>query len=192
MMSTRATYKFETATIYIHYDGYFSGAAAYFYSWLTNPSKGCNATQFIRANEHAELTHSHGSHGDTEYQYDIAGNGVESELVARSRNWSNDQWHTKYVGCVREFIDSNHELIEEYQPFKRVTWYGYERWLTLSLANTLVNGDGLEGQLQTLRVWQKNGRDTGANWSHAIKSLRAVIDAFPELETDEIRKLISE
>lgn len=78
-MSTRATYRFipcddwvPDTTIYIHYDGYPEGAAHFIASMLAQENlRGGWPCMFIRANELAELTKSHESHGDTEYRYDL-------------------------------------------------------------------------------------------------------------------------
>lgn len=104
-MSTRATYEFvcesdgevESRTfVYVHYDNYPEGAAAYFYETLTNPSKGNFATQFIRAIGQAEITKSHEYHGDTEYQYVLTGYGPSANLKCLSikHDWKNDTQQT--------------------------------------------------------------------------------------------------
>ena len=86
LMATRATYQFNsknpevTTTVYIHYDGYPQGAAYYFYQTLLNPSSGNLATQFIKANNQAEITKSHEAHGDTEWQYTIDGDNLEATV----------------------------------------------------------------------------------------------------------------
>lgn len=77
-MSTRATYKIDGTTFYIHHDGYPEGAAEYFKNALEwpdrAPERAPNATfadDFIRANLCAELTPGHDAHGDTEYRYTV-------------------------------------------------------------------------------------------------------------------------
>ena len=85
-MATRATYQFNsknpevTTTVYIHYDGYPQGSAYYFYQTLLDPSSGNLATQFIKANNQAEITKSHEAHGDTEWQYTIDGDNLEATV----------------------------------------------------------------------------------------------------------------
>ena len=90
-MATRATYTFKTETqykfegpadvhVYIHYDGYPSGAASYFNNALKllnerrvplSNIRGGITEQFIRANNLAEITSHADNHGDTEFHYDI-------------------------------------------------------------------------------------------------------------------------
>lgn len=204
-MGTRATYRFAPGigenrrhepitTIYIHWDGYPEGAAAYFYAMLVNPSKGNMATQFIRANEQAELTLSHDIHGDTEYRYDLTGHGPCAELKCSARTFSTDpgkEWVVKYVGPLHEFIAKNTRYIENYEPFVPVQFrYGAPQLMTLSLARKRLEAE--YSQLNHLRVWQGNGvmGPGAANWDGCVADLKGYVDAFPELLTDEIAEFI--
>lgn len=112
-MSTRATYKFESRegvhTIYCHHDGYPAGAAAKFYSTLISPSKGNLATQFIRANDGAELTASHEIHGDTDFTYTITGQGPDATVCVSKRDYDAPSGAKEWVGvCIcslASFVD---------------------------------------------------------------------------------------
>lgn len=204
-MSTRATYRFAddvgtclatVSTIYIHYDGYPEGAATYFYATLINASKGGFATQFIRANEHAELTKGHDVHGDTEYQYDVEGSGPGAMVYAYSVDWSDGDRPRKrrpiFSGTVLEFIDAHRKCLgDEYEPFKLVDLrYGSKRWFNLTTARQYIERE--YGPLSHLRIWSKSPNPmsrTAANWQSCADELRAVCQAFPQLWTAEIYAL---
>lgn len=204
-MSTRATYKFEpapgnrrhrpTVTIYVHYDGYESGAAVYFYAMLTHKSKGGSAEAFIRANDQAELTGSHDAHGDTEYQYTLQGDGPDATLMVKARKWASDtpDWEGVYVGQLAAFIDAHHDLIENYSPFRMVKGqYGRVDWHNRDTASERL--DGQYGPLSSLRVWKANHvnqEPNSANAQISRQDARALLEAFPELWTDEARELVS-
>jgi hypothetical protein len=125
-MSTRATYSFAkhftrtgpshpALTLYIHHDGYPSGAAAYF--WAAHHHEGatgCLTASFIRANERAELTDSHQHHGDTEYRYSCV-NGV---LTAQQR--VADGWRVFFEGPYWEFINQYPASIEGFTPIREM------------------------------------------------------------------------
>lgn len=107
-MSTRATYKFEVAdrhqaiTLYIHTDGYEEGAAEYFKdACLFNNARGGLAEAFIRANDRAEITSGHESHGDTEFRYTL---GVNNHLIAEWRPVGLDHWKGVWNGPLLDFI----------------------------------------------------------------------------------------
>ena len=119
-MATRATYEFQTglttSTVYIHWDGYLSGAAHYFNEALK--LRGGNADEvykeykrdifacFVWANDQATMTDSHEAHGDTDYQYDVSRYGGEWMLVARKRvSCSSDEFEVVYDGELADFID---------------------------------------------------------------------------------------
>ncbi len=203
-MSTRATYKFAAGewspevTIYIHWDGYEAGAAMYFYNLLTSPSKGCAATQFIRANEGAELTDSHEVHGDTEYRYNHSGSGPAAQLEAykinRHKSRGDDRvFDLIYSGPLHEFIEKHHALCigEEFKPFKLLTFpYGHKVWLNETTAKLELEAE--YGSLRTLRIWDANKVNSraSANWQSLAGKLRAIVDAFPALLTEEIAGLL--
>jgi hypothetical protein len=113
-MSTRATYLFKgsrsafvpTNCFYIHYDGYESGAAFYFWNAVAHPNKRSGlAGQFFRANELAEFTPSHDSHGDTEYRYVV--DGLNVMVQKRVGDWSKPEWAICYHGPLAAFINKN-------------------------------------------------------------------------------------
>lgn len=205
-MSTRGTYKFKgnrrnfvpDTYIYVHYDNYPEGAAAQFYNLLINPSKGNMATQFIRSNEHAEITKNHDCHGDTEYRYEIEGHGPEAEVICYERQFPNgydykkadnqESWVGIAVQKLHEFISERTKYIKDYRPFKEVTGYwGHKRWLNSVTAQREINGD--HGCLHHLRAWK--GRFEGqGNWQSQIAELQILINAFPELATDEINEFL--
>ncbi len=126
-MSTRATYQFKSdrnsgtpgACIYVHHDGYSEGAAEYFALMLAHSNKrGGMACQFLRANEGAELTGSHESHGDTEYRYTVTADpaGAVLKQEHRSHGWGDDVrevWTLEYSGPVVAFVErfSTHRFL---------------------------------------------------------------------------------
>lgn len=117
-MSTRATYQiksgFSTATLYIHHDGYFQGAASYFKDTLDlmritdRPLLPC----FLWANVRAELTGSHASHGDTEYHYDLEKEG-DTEYHAgiwivtayKRRSYDSNEFEMEWMGPLSDFVN---------------------------------------------------------------------------------------
>lgn len=113
-MSTRATYKIDFTTFYIHHDGYPEGAAEYFEAALKfrdtcDIDRAPNASfadDFMRANDRAELTESHDAHGDTEYRYTVttAGDFRFGPCQLRLRAETADG-RVIFNGKLREFID---------------------------------------------------------------------------------------
>jgi hypothetical protein len=132
-MSTRATYQFidkdwrcriESFWIYIHMDGYPSGAATYFNNMLHREDMPYHyevpAERFFRANRSAEFTQAH--HGDTAYHYEITGHKLEDlTIVCKHRNPSDEdaEWRIVYSGTLQDFLKANTELIsqERYNSF---------------------------------------------------------------------------
>jgi hypothetical protein len=102
-MSTRATYQFitpsHTTTCYVHHDGYPEGAADYLRDAFT-------AEQFLRKNEHAELTGGHDAHGDTEYRYTIWHNlvNIEKRIYADNFDVAADTWKSIALCLTDGFI----------------------------------------------------------------------------------------
>jgi hypothetical protein len=183
-MSTRATYAFyqdgQVHTIYIHCDGYFTGAAMYFYNMLVKPSSGNYATQFIRANDGAQLTPSHDYHGDTEYEYDIHVEDGKLSVDVRGRGSYGD------YGDIYKFINDNSGLIENYSPFKAVK-YGYREFMM----NGLTAKDRLVDQLRLLKMW--DGKFNGhGNWNTVVANVKALVSAFPFLATTDTELYTSE
>ena len=115
-MATRATYSFKRengygceVTVYHHWDGYLSGAAdLLFNSQTLNPVR--TVEEFIRINPKTEITSSHESHGDTQFQYSILfiGRG-EARILARERIGFSEDWVTAFYGSLQEFIDHHYE-----------------------------------------------------------------------------------
>lgn len=98
-MSTRATYQFVHGCVYVHHDGYPSGAAEYFKNGVKN------VEAFIRGNLKAELTMDHSMHQDTDYQYDI--NDFNGQLIARKSYFDEvlgKRYDVFFEGTVSEFI----------------------------------------------------------------------------------------
>lgn len=212
-MSTRATYRFTdqqesrwtkpTTTIYIHSDGYPAGAAWYFYLTLINPSHGDMATQFIRANERAEITHSHESHGDTEYRYDIAGSGPLATIECRKRHGYGfgDEGGAKWnlgtaIMPMKDFIEKQIDQkwctdVGGFHPFKEVQLDYSKCWLNLQTAK--IRLENTYGPLHHLRVWSENQlSENSCNWKGQVACLRGIIDVFPELRTEEVNKFLQE
>lgn len=117
-MSTRATYRIkgteyhQSATFYIHYDGYEAGAAHYIASMLAlDNTRGGWPCMFLRANETAELTESHAAHGDTEFRYDLDEKGQTVTVYARTGAIDFDNPQFKVLGKfdVLEFIAKHAE-----------------------------------------------------------------------------------
>jgi hypothetical protein len=163
-----------------------------------NESKGNMATQFIRANDGAELTLSHDVHGDTEYRYDVEGSGPDAILTAYKvhRDWPTDgAVHLEgiFSGMLVKFFEEYKPgWGDEFHPFKPVAWrYGGTRVLNLTTAAQLLDGE--HGPLHHLRIWGANGvmTRTAANWVGRVEEIKAIVEAFPELMTDEIRGFLS-
>lgn len=205
-MATRATYEFKhdtqgdrhkRATVYIHYDGYPIGAAYYFYNTLCNPSHGDFATQFIRANDRAELTESHRSHGDTDYRYTLTGCGPAAMLEAYQRSMGENVKWMLFDSCpLHEFITRNSRMIREdterdFSPFKLVKLLYREKWLNDDLARLELNAE--HGALNHLRLWSQGDTVSRecANWQNCARELSILLDAFPHLATDEMRQLVA-
>ena len=181
-MATRATYCF------IHYDGYPEGAASYFYDTFINPSSGGLGTQFIRANKEAEITDGHSSHGDTEYMYDIVGNGPEAEIKAYKLGYDNHHSRTEnifFTGELHEFINLYSKGIKDYKPFKFVKW-GYNE----AIINEKMGKHLLNNPLQHIRIWKNTEHRNSANWFSMLDIIKQMIKEFPGIIDDEIRDLI--
>ena len=113
-MSTRATYQiksgFSTATLYIHHDGYLSGAASYFKDTidLMRIKRRPLLTCFLWANERAELTDGHDAHGDTEYRYDLARQaGIWNVTAYKRKSYDSDVFEVVYDGNLSAFVSQH-------------------------------------------------------------------------------------
>ena len=125
-MSTRALYGFQdergTHWVYVHHDGYPSGAAEKFTITLNSklawPRPRIEADEFaaafISANKTSpgsvRLAHGHESFGDTEYSYEITLAGDQLQL----RAWDNGHQYGMqfFHGKLVDFI-ANAEKIEK-------------------------------------------------------------------------------
>lgn len=110
-MSTRSTYEIDGQWIYVHCDGYPSGAADKFDLMLEAEKErtSCNGglkDSFIRGNPNAELE-DEGHHGDTEYHYVIN----DGKLIALEiDNWHERTWKEFYSGSIEDFIGEYQEV----------------------------------------------------------------------------------
>mgnify|MGYP000510086920 CR=1 FL=1 len=189
-MSTRATYSFSVpqVVIYIHYDGYPSGAAWYFYKALTHPNqRGLGPEQMIRANDLAELTTDHEDHGDTEFRYDVKGWGPDAELVVSMI--SNNEWKTTWTGNLADFIHTHLQGEPGYFPFKTVDLkYSQNKFNLITARQKFCEGD--LSILKTIKTWMKHGMNKGANWDWWIANYCALVTAFPELKDEEVERFL--
>jgi hypothetical protein len=128
-MSTRATYLFsntsmagEDVCIYIHHDGYPSGAAQYLSraKHLSSRDKRPLLESFIAANKGAEITRCHSTHGDTDYRYSITSTGYGlADVTCHSRHLSleddegfSTHWKEIFSGSLNRFIMNNIDAAE--------------------------------------------------------------------------------
>jgi len=90
-MSTRATYKVDGLTYYIHHDGYPEYAHNYFRKMLKASNQETpNAFAFGDGNkEQAERTAGHNAHADTEYRYTLEGKNI---TVLKLIEYGTDNW----------------------------------------------------------------------------------------------------
>jgi len=121
-MSTRATYLFtnnsmaaEDICVYIHHDGYPTGAAEYLRKalFIAKTDRRPILEAFIAANSRAEITRSHQAHGDTEYRYTIDRKDVRVDERISSfteQDGFQSYWKTIYSGSIDEFIVRNIQL----------------------------------------------------------------------------------
>jgi len=128
-MSTRATYQFTgrymaSVILYIHHDGYESGAAVYFWNAHHCANDHGNfADMFHRANERAEFTQSHASHGDTEYRYNFNCDDGNLTVSKRVSGWDSDkvpEFRTIYLGPWHDFVNANNEQIEGFTALRLI------------------------------------------------------------------------
>ena len=117
-MSTRATYTIEEYDgnkrvhynhFYIHHDGYSEGAATYFYKTFLKGHNQNLTTDFIRANDQAQLIVDPTRHGDTEFHYVLTDKGYLSQSA---RNFDSDSWTMIYHGSVMDFINKHDKFID--------------------------------------------------------------------------------
>jgi hypothetical protein len=177
-------------TVYIHHDGYPSGAASYFYS-MALLDKGGLVERFIRANDGASLTPSHDAHGDTEYQYTVNG----CDLNAILTGYRVKDGMCIFSGPLWEFINEHGKTISEwtngnFSPLRtlRIGQSSNDVVLNESLAIAYIEQD--YGYMRRLRMWKEKGN--GSSWyvKETIDNLRQVVEVFPSLMTDEIASFI--
>lgn len=198
-MSTRATYGFIErkwkSTVYIHWDGYPQGAACYFWKMLVNPSKGNAATQFIRANDDAELTESHDCHGDTEFRYDLQGHGPDAILTCSAASFDSEdenRWRVFFFGTLSSFLDRHKDFLNDhgfdYDEFRPVGSSYSTKILNKHTAKLELYKK--HGPVSHLKMWK--GRFEGSsNWNSQMATLKSIIAEFPSLIDDEISEILA-
>lgn len=200
-MATRATYSITnnmgiTAHLYIHWDGYETGAAAYFYAALTNAAasagNGGFAEQMLRAISGAELTSHPEQHGDTEFHYEILSDMSLKAFAIRRDEDDKRKKVPVFVGDIYSFINRYNDQIEDFKPFKPVTakYSTKSTWMnSITALNTL---ESRYGDLCHLRTWSKSETNRGSrNWNSCAEGLKNIVEAFPELITEEIQGLLA-
>jgi len=105
----------EDICVYIHHDGYPTGAAEYFRKalFIAKTDRRPILEAFIAANTGAQITRSHQAHGDTDYRYTIDSKDVQVQKrisnVSEEHGFEN-YWETIYIGSIDEFIVRNIQL----------------------------------------------------------------------------------
>lgn len=190
-MSTRATYGFSSDRrkkqqfIYIHYDGYPTGAAVYFYNALLHVGGGNFATVFIRANPNAELTDSHEIHGDTEYKYDVTGYGPKAQIEAYKISLLGDRAVCFFSGLLHEFISRYSSDIPDFKPFREVNRPYYpSQIMTEDMA-----ANAIKSPLANLIAWKGKYEGSG-NWDSCVQDLKSIVAVFPNLLSEEMRAFV--
>lgn len=204
-MSTRATYQFSTnngysptTTLYVHHDGYPTGASSYFYDTLIGGHDGTLVEQFLRSVPRSEITKSHKFHSDTEYRYTVTGDGPGANLVAESvSGWDEPRRTTTiYDGTLAAFVDQFRPAFghgsEAFEPFRPVT-FPYQKqptYLNKATALALIeerespSGRMRGSNLATLRIWAAKDRGepinprTHGNWRSVSERVRLIAEAF--------------
>jgi hypothetical protein len=188
-MGTPALYQFSCENhlkinVYTNYDGYPHGAALHFYIALMNSSTGNFATQFVRANTDAELCAEKSYSID--YVYKISGEGTKAHVEGYKNNERTAIGYNQsliYTGYLHEFIDKNTELIKDYKPFKRVEKpYGFSG---SEILNEIMAARILQNAVAHLRRIQ--GKSDIIHWHSALNQVKNLVEAFPDLETEEIK-----
>ena len=185
-MSTRATYLFTgryiaSVCLYIHHDGYESGAAVYFWNAHHCANDHGNfADKFHRANDRSEFTQSHTSHGDTEYRYTF--NCDTGELACSKRtSWDDkdaQQWRVIYLGPWHEFVNDNCEMIEGFSALRELPGGEYRAPSIWSAAQLIayIEAKQKEADDYASKYPQFTGNIAG---QHAeVKRLRAMLDGY--------------
>ena len=155
----------------------------------------------IRANDRAELTGDHESHGDTEYRYTIKGVGAGALIVVSERSKSHDDvWDWLEEGepiCLAEFIDKHidpkwcRDDAYDYKPFSLVKTGWHNLHTALDIIEERRN---LTSALPTLRLWTEKGTMTSedSNWKNVAARVEAIARPFHLddvlQEVDRLRK----
>ena len=107
-----------------------------------------------------------------------------------AKSFENVTWGSIYVGPLRDFIAKNASQIENFTPWVQVSLsYGAKRWLNQQTAANMLNGE--HGPLWHLRCWDRTDGPSphwGANWQGQAETIKALVDAFPTLRTNETDK----
>lgn len=207
-MSTRGTYRFSgssdwspTVAVYNHCDNYPVGGAALLYNTLVHESKGCMGTQFLRANDATEITTDPDDHGDTEYHYEVDGNGPGAMLEVRHRTWpegcgGDGQWDVIFAGRLHEFLAQEFAVETPdwcakwhgvFTPFREVEM-PYDRKVLMNVVTAKQHLERPYSCLNNLRVW-KGKHEGSQNWIVSELEVLRIVNAFPELVTGEICEL---
>lgn len=178
-MATRATYVLPAAgsnqniCFYIHYDGYLTGAAHYFYNMqqYKNMRSGL-AGRFFRANAHAEFTTCHEEHADTEFRYAI---NQQDALTVWQKDTLNDEWRMVYHDFWYQFV--NTQILEESEhlhAFKLSRALTHETIMTIAEAQKWVKAftesanknayvregiEAIQSQIDEILMQKKRGGD---------------------------------
>lgn len=164
-MSTRATYQFQNACIYIHHDGYEAGAANYFHAAIVAGKGSLTAESMIRANDRAEITSSHELHGDTDYRYTV----TSSTLKVESR--VDDKWRVIYNGDLVDFINAHRD--ESLPELRRVDFNHQKMTATPAMVEELI-----DERSRLLGIWASKGHQNSFNFksvAEEVGSLRAML-----------------
>lgn len=177
-MSTRATYRFDAGnhkpgiTLYIHHDGYPSGAAGLYMLPAIEKARGhLTPEAFIRANERAELTRGHDAHGDTEYRYtiDIARDTVKVE----HRRYEPERWECIWFGSITSFVNQH---AQEFRPGVHVKQRHAGCWMTAEMAADAAADQEAQAESYRKRFPQYTGNI--ASGDMMASQARAFADSF--------------
>lgn len=183
-MSTRATYqiegKYSKATYYIHYDGYPEGGAVYFWNMLHEQNhRGGYTTQFLRANELAEVTSGHEVHSDTEFRYTL-----KDEFVnVLGRSWIDEEggkeWKGVFSGNVHEFINRyGKESIDDFKPYHEME---SGKWFTETEAR-----DNLASAIHELVTYRNKFPDMSGNISYHESTVSDCREILKSIESEKV------
>lgn len=174
-MSTRATYRFLRskrclATIYIHHDGYPSGAAEYIKACINDYGQ-ISVDLFLRTNTRAKITESPEIHGDTEYHYDI---DIDEETVTVSKYYYNEERTERSLVVIDNdniFMWLN-AMITEDMFFEVQPKYNKPYYITMSSLQKLR-----EQKEKELKEYEERFPDAIGN----ISSLKGQVEDFIDL-----------